>query len=76
MRATDEDPDDVLKYSLSGQDANKFDIDPATGQLRTKDVLDYDPQGTNDYTVVVEVHDGFGQNLLQHVHQRGRLHYR
>ena len=66
VRATDEDPDDVLKYSLSGQDANKFDIDPATGQLRTKDVLDYDsdPQGQNDYTVVVEVHDGFGQSYF------------
>ena len=62
VRATDEDPGDVLTYSLSGQDADKFDIDPATGQLRTKDVLDYDPQGTNDYSVTVNVHDGFNQN--------------
>ena len=65
VRATDPDSGDILTYSLEiGQDADKFAIDPATGQLRTKDVLDYDsdPQGQNDYTVVVEVHDGFGQN--------------
>ena len=65
VRAMDEDTDDVLTYSLRGQDARLFSIDPDTGQLRTKDVLDYDsdPQGQNDYTVVVEVHDGFGQKL-------------
>ena len=63
VRATDPDPGDVLTYSLeSGQGANKFDIDPATGQLRTKEVLDYDPQGQNEYTVVVVVHDGFDQS--------------
>ena len=63
VRATDEDNDDILVYSLqSGQDADKFDIDPATGQLRTKAVLDYDPQGRNTYTVTVEVHDGFNDS--------------
>ena len=61
VRATDPDSDDVLTYLLqSGQDADKFDIDPATGQLRTRAVLDYDPEGQNEYTVVVAVHDGFG----------------
>ena len=65
VRATDPDPGDVLTYSLeSGQGANKFDIDPATGQLRTKAVLDYDPEGQNEYTVVVEVHDGYGPTYL------------
>ena len=64
VRATVEDPDDVLKYSLSGQDASKFSVDPATGQLRTKEVLDYDPQGQNDYTVTVGVLDGFGPTYL------------
>ena len=60
LRAVDEDTDEVLTYALQpGQDADKFDIDPATGQLRTKAVLDYDPEGQNEYTVVVEVHDGF-----------------
>ena len=65
VRSTDPDSDDVLTYSLqSGADADKFDIDPATGQLRTKAVLDYDPEGQNEYTVVVEVHDGYGPTYL------------
>ena len=60
VRATDADQGDVLTYSLSGADANAFDIDAATGQLRTKAVLDYDPAGTNTYSVQVRVHDGYG----------------
>ena len=62
--ATDPDAGEVLTYSLSGQDARLFDIDPATGQLRTKAVLDYDPdpQAENTYTVTVNVHDGFDAN--------------
>ena len=60
VRATDEDPGDVLTYSLSGTDAGLFDIDPATGQIRTKVVLDYDPDGTNTHSVEVRVHDGYG----------------
>ena len=61
VRANDSDSGEVLIYSLSGQDAGLFDIDPATGQLRTKAILDYDPdpQAENTYTVSVEVHDGF-----------------
>ena len=60
VRADDEDPGDVLTYSLSGTDALLFVIDPTTGQIRTKDVLDYDPDGTNTYSVTVGVHDGYG----------------
>ena len=61
VRATDPDAGDILTYSLYGQDAASFTIDAATGQLRTKAVLDYgpDPQAENRYTVTVEVHDGF-----------------
>ena len=59
IRARDTDTGDVLTYSLSGPDAALFDIDPATGQLRTKAVLDHDPEGTNTLTVTVSVHDGF-----------------
>ena len=59
LRARDADADDVLTYSLTGTDADKFDIDPATGQLRTKAVLDHDPEGTNTYIVTITVHDGF-----------------
>ena len=57
MQATDPDENEVLTYSLSGQEADKFDIDPATGQLRTKAVLDLEEQPK--YTVTVEVYDGF-----------------
>ena len=38
--------------------ADDFDIDTATGQLRTKAVLD--PLVQETYTVTVSVHDGFG----------------
>ena len=61
VRAIDDDPGDILTYVLSGQDADMFDIDTATGQLRTHQaVLDYDPEGANTYSVQVSVHDGYG----------------
>ena len=60
VKATDEDAGEILTYSLeSGGDNDAFDIGPRTGQLRTKAVLDYDPEGANEYTVTVEVYDGF-----------------
>ena len=61
VRATDEDTGDVLYYWLSGTDHGKFDIDSTTGQIRTKAVLDFDPdpQAENTYTVMINVHDGF-----------------
>ncbi len=61
VAATDADPGDVLTYSLGGMHANLFDIDPTTGQIRTKGVLvhDPDPPADNEYTVTVSVHDGF-----------------
>ncbi len=62
VRATDDDPGDILTYSITGSDARLFSIDPGTGQLRTKDVLDYDPQGTNEKTVTVQVRDGFNSS--------------
>ncbi len=62
VRATDADPGDVLTYALSGSDAGTFDIDPATGQIKTKDVIEHDPDGDNTYDVTVSVHDGFDAN--------------
>ena len=62
VRATYADRDNVLTYLLSGTDAAAFDIDAATGQLRTKAVLVHDPEGTNTYTVTVGVHDGFNDS--------------
>ena len=65
VRATDSDPGDVLTYALSGPDAGAFDIDPATGQIKTKDVLEYDPDDDNTYDVTVDVHDGFNANYIE-----------
>ncbi len=57
---TDVNPDDpnvdALTYSLGGADAASFDIDTATGQLKTKATLDYETK--DDYEVTVTVTDG------------------
>ena len=67
VMATDADHD-TLTYTLSGSDMASFDIDAATGQLMTKDMLDYEmPRGeamsddnTNDYMVTVTATDDSG----------------
>ena len=51
VKTTDPDEDDVLTYSLQGPDADAFEIDAATGQIRTKDVLDSDEKDTYSVTV-------------------------
>ena len=53
--ATDED-NDSLTYALGGSDAASFSIDASTGQLLTKDSLDYETKNT--YAVTVSVGDG------------------
>ena len=51
------DPErDRLTYSLTGTDAGAFTIVTSSGQLRTKDALDFETQSS--YSVAVEVHDG------------------
>ena len=57
VRATDSDQGDVLTYSLIGAGADAFDIDAASGQIRTKAVLDSTEK--DSYDVTVSVHDGF-----------------
>ena len=53
---TANDPDnDTLTYTLGGTDANFFDIDTSTGQLRTQAALDYETR--NSYTVTVTATD-------------------
>ena len=47
---------DTLIYSLAGDDAGHFGIESGTGQILTKDPLDYDAQGS--YLVTVQVTDG------------------
>ena len=56
VTAKDADSDDTLTYTLSGTDATSFDIDRATGQLKTKAALDYEIK--NAYSVVITVSDG------------------
>ncbi len=50
--ATDED-DNTLRYSISGDDADSFDIDSETGQLKTKAALDYETKNSYEITVLV-----------------------
>ena len=47
---------DTLTYDLSGTDAASFDIVSTSGQLQTKDALDYEAK--NQYSVTVGVSDG------------------
>ena len=58
VTATDLDEEDVLTYSLSGADAASFGIVSTTGQLQTRDPLDYEEK--NAYSVAVHVTDGNG----------------
>ena len=65
--ATDADADDVLTYTLGGTDAGFFSIDAATGQLRTKEKLDFEATGdagdqdsNDEYEVTVTATDPFG----------------
>ena len=53
--ASDAD-NDRRTYSLGGDDAADFSIDTSTGQVQTKEALDYEAQAT--YRVTVSVHDG------------------
>ncbi len=55
--ATHPDSVGTLVYSLGGADAASFDIDTGTGQLKTKDALDFEG-GPTTYTVTVSVTDG------------------
>ena len=54
--ATDVNTGDTLTYTLGGTDAAAFDIDSATGQLKTKTALDYETK--NAYSIVLTVSDG------------------
>ena len=56
VTATDQDASETLTYSLGGTDASSFDIDSSTGQIKTKDALDFDG-GKRTYEVTVEVRD-------------------
>ena len=46
VTATNPDRGDSLTYTLSGTDAASFDIDRATGQLKTKTTLNYETKAS------------------------------
>ena len=60
LRATDADSADTLTYSLDTAGEAFFDIDSATGQLRTKVELDHEAR--KSYSVNVSVSDGKDAN--------------
>ena len=59
VTATDADADS-LTYSLEGPDAASFDIDPSSGQIRTRAGVTYDHETKQSYSVTVRADDGNG----------------
>ena len=60
--AAADDDQDALIYTLSGSDAGVFEIVGSSGQVRTREALDFEVQAT--YFVIVTVHDGKGSDGL------------
>ena len=58
VRATDADSGQKLTYTLTGDNADLFDIDWATGQLKAKAALDF--EDVTSYTVTVRATDPAG----------------
>ncbi len=56
VTVTDVDRENTLTYILGGPDADTFNVDSATGQLKTKAELDYETK--TSYAVTVTVSDG------------------
>ena len=57
-----QDPDgDTLTYSLWGVDAEHFAIDAGTGQIRTREGIDYDHKVRDRFSVNVRASDGRGE---------------
>ena len=65
--ASDVDADSVLSWSLEGDDAGHFNINPATGALSFKNAPDYempdDTGGDNIYDITVKVSDNHSPQL-------------
>ena len=57
VAATDNN-DNTLTYALDGTDAANFDIDPLTGQLMTKEALDYETKDSYEVTVTATDPEG------------------
>ncbi len=63
--ATDAE-NDPLSFALGGADASAFTLDPDTGQLRTKEPLDFETRNTYD-GLTVTVDDGHGHTDILYV---------
>ena len=61
------DSGDVLTYSIDATDDQTFDIDRATGQLKTQAPLNADSGGTTSYGVTVTATDPFGAMAMAEV---------
>ncbi len=59
VTATDPD-NDTLTYTLEGTDADKFTIEPSTGQIQTKVGESYNYEATTSYAVTVKADDSRG----------------
>ena len=59
VTATDSD-NDTLTYTLEGTDADKFTIEPGTGQLQTQVGESYNYEATTSYAVTVKADDSKG----------------
>ena len=62
VTATDQDANDTLTYTLGGTDAASFSIDSTTGQLKTKESLDFETK--SNYTVTLTVSDGVATDTI------------
>ena len=60
VSATDDDNVLPLAYQLHGPDANSFDLQASTGQIRTKRGVVYDSETKSTLNVTVTVSDGQG----------------
>ncbi len=65
LEAVDPDRRDTLTYILEGEDAGSFDIDAATGQLRSKAALDHETR--TSYTLTARVEDRRGRSDVMEV---------
>lgn len=50
----------ALRYSLAGEDVASFDLDTASGQIRTREGVDYDHETRDEMALTVSVDDGNG----------------
>ena len=62
VTATDAN-DDTLTYALGGTDTASFDIDTATGQLMTKEALDYETKASYSVTVTASDSGGLSDSI-------------